>query len=115
MRSTLNDKSRLELIVNSIENIFHFTKDIGSFDEFQGNLILCHAVTYNVQCIGESVFKLSEKFRISHTDVDWDSIEGMRHILVHDYYRVSFKFIWNVVVDDLPVLKEKIQEYLKLM
>jgi uncharacterized protein with HEPN domain len=32
----------------------------------------------------------------------------MRHILVHEYFGVDFDLIWQVIVNDLPALKEKI-------
>jgi uncharacterized protein with HEPN domain len=31
-----------------------------------------------------------------------------RHILVHEYFGVDFELIWQVIIDDLPVLKEKV-------
>lgn len=58
----------------SIENINQFLKGTYSCDSFISDKILCHAVIYNLQCIGESVYKLSKDFRKSHTDMDWDAI-----------------------------------------
>jgi len=31
----------------------------------------------------------------------------MRHILVHEYFGVDFELIWQVIINDLPVLKQK--------
>ena len=64
--------------------------------------LCCHAVAYNVQCIGESVYKMSQDFKESH-------------ILVHDYYQVSFKFLWNVVKQDLKPLQTSIEQFLEIM
>lgn len=38
-----------------------------------------------------------------------EAIEGLRHVLVHDYYAVEMSTIWAILESDLP----KLQEYLK--
>jgi uncharacterized protein with HEPN domain len=37
----------------------------------------------------------------------------MRHILVHDYFRVDFDVVWNVVANELPTLKGQLEAILK--
>lgn len=32
-------------------------------------------------------------------------MEGMRHVLVHDYYRISLDKLWDTIVIDIPELK----------
>jgi uncharacterized protein with HEPN domain len=46
-------------------------------------------------------------------DLEWKQIIGMRHILVHEYFGVDFDLIWQVIIDDLPELKEKILKVIK--
>lgn len=109
MRDKLNDPARLELIKDSIANIESFLTDTVDCDSFVSNKLLCHAVVYNLQCIGESVFKLSAEFVSSHPEVDWDAIKGLRHVLVHDYYAVDMKTVWYILERDLPGLKAYIE------
>lgn len=108
MRDKINDGARLELILEAIANIESFLQDTKSCEEFESNKILCHAVVYNLQCIGESVYRLSSDFTSSHTEINWEVIEGLRHVLVHDYYAVNMSTVWNVVQKDLPGLKNYI-------
>ncbi len=115
MKGRVNDKAHLELILKSIANILEFTADHESYEQFENDKICCHAVAYNVQCIGESVYKMSQDFKEAHPDVEWHLISGMRHILVHDYYRISFKFLWNVVKQDLKPLQASIEKFLATM
>ena len=37
----------------------------------------------------------------------------MRHILVHEYFGVDFDLIWQVIIVDLPILKEKVLNVIK--
>lgn len=109
MRDKLNDPARLELIKDSIANIESFLTDTVDCDSFVSNKLLSHAVVYNLQCIGESVFKLSAEFVSSHPEVDWDAIKGLRHVLVHDYYAVDMKTVWYILERDLPGVKAYIE------
>jgi uncharacterized protein with HEPN domain len=34
-------------------------------------------------------------------------VRGFRNILVHRYLGIDLEFVWSVIVEDLPVLREK--------
>lgn len=110
MRDKVNDPERLDLMREAIANIEEFMRGVDSSSSFVANKILCHAVSYNLQCIGENAYKLSRDFVSSHPGVDWESIEGLRHVLVHDYYTVDFELVWNILDKDLPELKVWLEE-----
>jgi len=42
----------------------------------------------------------------------WKQVILMRHILVHDYYRVDVPTIWSTATNDLEPLKQAIQRLL---
>ncbi len=106
MKGRMNDGTRIELMLEEISNIETFLTGTDNFTAFESNKILCHAIIYNLQCLGENVYKLSKYFLESHPEVDWEAIEGLRHVLVHDYYQVSMERVWAIIQDDLPILKE---------
>lgn len=35
-------------------------------------------------------------------------MEKMRHVLVHDYYKIVPEAVWDVVTDDIPSIKPAI-------
>ena len=72
-----------------------------------------HATAYNVQIIGEAVYKLTNEYKSSHSETPWRMIEKMRHILVHDYFAVDVDIMWLVIEDDIPVLKQQVEKYIK--
>ena len=39
-------------------------------------------------------------------------MENSLYLLVHDYYQVDDKELWNVIQDDLPILRQQIMEYI---
>ena len=59
-----------------------------------------------VEVIGEAANMLSKELRAAHPEVPWPLIIGMRHRLVHDYFRIDTSILAEVVDVHLPVLKE---------
>ncbi len=55
---------------------------------------------------------LSKEFKDSHPEVEWDAIQGMRHVLVHGYYQIEPGQLWDTVDNDLPLLKQQIEKLL---
>lgn len=55
---------------------------------------------------------LSRPFKDQHKETQWDVIEKMRHVIVHDYYRVNPEILWDTIQNDLPVLKSQVEKYL---
>ena len=101
MRDKINDPARLELIKESISTIEEFSSGISTAGEF---------TSYNLQCVGEGAYKLSRDFKNAHPNIDWPAIEGLRHVLVHDYYSVNFSRVWAIVQNDVPALKSYLQQ-----
>lgn len=80
MRDKVNDTARLELMKEAVANE-EFLSGVNSSEDFTSNKLLCHAVIYNLQCIGEGSYMLSRAFVAAHPEIDWEAIEGLRHIL----------------------------------
>ena len=112
MREPIRDKERLFHILRSIGDVEEFSKgfDMNTLPE---NKLHYYAVVKAVEIIGEASYMLSTEFKESHHDTPWKMIAGMRHYIVHEYYQVDSKIIWEVITHDLPQLKEQITQYLK--
>ena len=110
MREKIKDKGRLEHILNSI-NILLENKDKRSFEEVINDPILFYGFVKHVEIIGEAVYMLTKEFRETHPEVEWEVIEGMRHVLVHGYYKIKPIQLWNTIENDIPELKPLIEKY----
>ena len=107
MKSKLGDIERLSHILDAIEFIKRATLDKTESD-FQQDFILHTAVIKWIEIIGEACYKLTRGLKSSHPNVDWRNIEGLRHVLVHEYFGIDLQRVWIVVVDYIPTLKEEI-------
>lgn len=68
-----------------------------------------------VEIIGEAVYKLTKEFKNAHPEIEWEFIEGMRHVLVHGYYTIKPEQVWKTVEDDAPALRPQIEHLIKQM
>ena len=74
------------------------------FEEFDRNRLLQHAVVRLIQIVGEAARNISTEFKQAHPEVPWAGFVGMRHRLVHEYFRVASDKVWEVVQKDIPSL-----------
>ena len=111
MRERIKDKDRLQHILDAID-VLQNGAQRHSLEQIEKDSILYFGFVKQVEIIGEAVYMLTKEFRESHPDIEWDAIEGMRHVLVHGYYEISPDKVWNVVEKDLPILRPKIQDLL---
>lgn len=111
MREPIRDKGRLEHILEAIDFVKQYSAGYDC-DTLAADSLHFHATVHNVQVIGEAVYKLTADFKFSHPGTDWNAIEKMRHILVHDYYRIDILLLWDIISKDIPALEVQISEYL---
>lgn len=110
MRETIRDKERLIHIDEAIRRITDETTC--NLDDIKEGSLEYFGVVKLIEIIGEAVYKLTNDFKDSHTQTPWRQIERMRHVLVHGYYTISFDFIKETILTDIPILRCHIQKYI---
>jgi len=111
MREGPKDKGRLQHILEAINNITEFTSG-KTFEIYQKDKILQFAVIKNLEIIGEAAYMITGDFKSKHQTIDWAAIIGMRHMLVHGYYKIRDEIVWATLETDILPLKEKIEEWI---
>ena len=101
------DRIILTTILSEIDVAFEM---LGTADlkAFLSDEKLKRAVGMTVINIGELVKNMTEEFRLSHKEVPWKAIAGLRAIAAHKYQTLRMEDIYNTATMDLPDLKEKI-------
>ena len=67
----------------------------------------------SLEVIGEATKNLSSEFRLKHNEIEWQKVAGLRDKLIHHYFGVKWEIVWDVVANELPVMRHKIEEMLR--
>jgi uncharacterized protein with HEPN domain len=107
MKGKIADRQRLLHIVDAISEIQSYITNT-DLELFLENSMMRFACVKQVEIIGEAANYISNETKALFTDLEWRQIIGMRHVLVHEYFGIDFTLIWQVIIGDLPQLKEKV-------
>jgi uncharacterized protein with HEPN domain len=47
---------------------------------------------------------VSQETQVAHPEIPWAKMTGMRNRLIHEYFRVDLRTVWETVQEDLPPL-----------
>lgn len=108
-----SDRLLLQDMLESINEVIDSTPPAKA--AFDADKFLRSHVLRHIQIIGEVAWRLSGAFKDSHPQVPWKLIAGMRHVLVHDYFRVDWNEVFRTATHDSPMLKVQIEAVLALL
>ena len=84
-------------------------------DSFLSDSDYQQSIAFSVLQIGELTAGLSEEYRnATKEQIQWQHIKGMRNIMVHDYGKIQLDRVWNIIMEDIPVLKAFCNDQLPL-
>ena len=111
MRERARDKGRLEDIIEYSNNVTMLIEGY-SFEKLVADKRTYYSVMKNVEVVGEAAYMITKAFKKAHPTTPWKFVQGMRHVLVHDYATIDDRELYNTAVNDIPVLKERVEQYL---
>ncbi len=76
-----------------------------SDETFRGDDKTQYAVIRALTIIGEAVKKIPRSVQNRYPEVPWKVMAGMRDIVIHEYFRVDLKRVFETVRQNLPPLR----------
>ena len=111
MRERQRDKGRLEDIVEYSDNIIELLEGM-TFEQFVKDKRTYYAIMKNVEVVGEAAYMLTKAFKKVHGEIPWNVVQGMRHVLVHDYANITSETLYDTAVNNIPELRNQVAKYL---
>ncbi|WP_246140924.1 HepT-like ribonuclease domain-containing protein [Bacillus marasmi] len=81
-----------------------------SFEDFVDNDLVSDAVIKKILVIGEATKNISAEIREKKPHVEWRKMAGMRDMMIHGYFSINYRIVWDVVQNKIPTLKQQVQE-----
>jgi uncharacterized protein with HEPN domain len=63
--------------------------------------------------MGEGAARVSPELKSAHPEVEWRTVIGMRNIVVHEYFAISWQTVLATARSDIPDLGRRIREVLE--
>lgn len=98
-----SDNALLLDMLIAARKIRHFTSGMTQ-DSFATNEMAQSAVIREFQVIGEAARMVTPETKTQQNIIAWQVIAGLRNRLVHEYFNIELKIVWDTIRDDLPTL-----------
>jgi uncharacterized protein with HEPN domain len=102
---------RIKDILDAVRAVQTYTEGM-KYEAFVNDRKTVDAVIRNLIVIGEAATRLPDDFTRTHPDIPWRDMADMRNFVVHEYFGISHKIIWDTVQKDLPPLIPVLEELL---
>ena len=103
---------RIRDILDAVSEIDVFTHRM-DFDDFKADTKTMKAVELNLIVIGEAVAGIPNEIEEKYPQIPWSLMRAMRNGLVHVYFSVDARLLWDKVKNDLPPLIKPLQSLLQ--
>ncbi len=105
----MNRETRFFLsdILDAIEAIERFVEGI-DYQDFVNDDKTSSAVVLKFQIIGEAAKRVPDSVRDKAPNVPWKEMAGMRDRLIHAYFGIDYKLVWDAIEIAIPQIKPEI-------
>lgn len=101
-----SDRLLLQDVLDAIDEVARYLP--ADREAFDANPLLQSHIYRHVTIVGEAMWRLSQSLKDQNAEIPWRQIEGMRHILIHDYFRVDWNVVFSTATSNLPSLRPQI-------
>jgi uncharacterized protein with HEPN domain len=115
MRHPERVEDYLQHIATAIERATEYIERVGSVSAFRISQRDQDAVIRNIEIIGEASRQIQRNhpdFVTAHPEVPWLDMSDIRNKMIHNYFAVDINIVWDTVKDNLPPLKQQIDQLL---
>ena len=109
MRGELGDDARLVHIWEAMNSIVAYTKG-ADFEMFSTNRMMFDACCRQLEIIGEAANHISGELQAAHPGIPWARMVAFRNFVIHQYFGVDERIVWDIIVNNLAELRGWIGE-----
>jgi uncharacterized protein with HEPN domain len=102
-------------IMDMLESINKIEKYIEglNYEQFIRDEKTKDAVVRNLEIIGEAANQIPKEIQQKFSNVPWAQIIAMRNRMIHGYFAIDYRIVWDIVKIDIPLLKKELELILR--
>ena len=104
-----NDDYYISRVIVDLKFIIDHT-DGKTQKDIESDELLKDSILFRVIRISENTDKLTTKFKLSHKDIPWSSINRLGNIIEHNYDDLDLKLFYETVFNVIPNIYEKVND-----
>lgn len=92
-----------------------FLREVGkelTYDGLLADPVRQRAIVRSIEIIGEATKNISEALKEQHPEIPWRLIAGSRDKLIHAYFEVDWRIVWNILENEVPALEQGVRAIL---
>lgn len=94
---------RIQDMLNAARKIVAYVEGL-TFEGFARDEKTFDAVIRQLTILGEAATHVPEEIVSRTSDIPWFEIRGMRNIVVHEYFGVNSRIVWETATKNIPAL-----------
>jgi uncharacterized protein with HEPN domain len=113
----MNSNRDLDILRYLLEQISVIENYVGNYDDelFLRDSKTKDAVLTRLVALGEYAARINDIVKNRFDEVDWKSIKAARNYYIHVYRGVDWILVWNVITDEIPGLKVKLENIIEIL
>lgn len=107
MASRVATRDRLNHILSAI-NAIERLRAGKTLADYAADADLAAAVERYLERLSEASRHLPDELKAPHSSIDWRGVANIGNVLRHAYDQVAAHRVWQIVTDDLALLKQAV-------
>ncbi|MBF0252388.1 MAG: DUF86 domain-containing protein [Candidatus Omnitrophica bacterium] len=100
----------LDEIKEAVDSILLYNDGL-TIDDFINDKKTRDATIRNFEIIGEAANQLPDNIRKNYPDIPWRDLTDFRNVIIHEYFGINYRILWDIISNEIPLLKQKIEQY----
>jgi|SRR5687767_1314486 len=110
-RNLPTSEDRVKHVIEAIENIEEFSGS-HTYESFCSDNKTVSACLFQFSIIGEATFHVDSDILKKYT-YPWHRVKSFRNFILHEYFGIDLKLVWDTMNEILPDLKTLMKQILK--